>query len=98
MGRLRSLLKPMKQMPKLLTKYNETIQDQLEKGITEKVDTNLQNSHETPRKHYVPHHVVITPSKFMTKVGIVYDGSAKKDTKSLNECLLRGLVISEDLC
>ena len=44
MGRLTSLLKRMKQMPELLTKYNETIQDQLEKGIIEKVDTNLQNS------------------------------------------------------
>ena len=83
MGRLRSLLKRMKQTPERLTKYNETIQDQLEKGIIEKVDTNLQNSEKTPRKHYVPHHAVITPSKFMTKVRMVYDGSAKtkKDTK-----------------
>ena len=100
MGRLRSLLKRMKQTSEYLTKYNETIQDQLEKGIIEKVDTNLQNSEKkNPRKHYVPHHGVITPSKFTTKVRIVYDGSAKtkKDTKSPNECLLRGSVILEDL-
>ena len=45
------LLKRMKQTPELLTKYNETIQDQLEKGIIEKVDTNLQNSEKAPRKH-----------------------------------------------
>ena len=32
MGRLRSLLTRMKQMPELLTKYNETIKGQLEKG------------------------------------------------------------------
>ena len=71
-----------------------------QKGIIEKVDTHLQNSEKTPRKHYMPHYAVITPSKFTTKVRIVYDGSAKtkKDTKSLNECLLRGLVILEDLC
>ena len=82
MGRLRSLLKRMKQMPELSTKYNETIQDQLEMGIIEKVDTNLQHSEKTSRKHYVPHHAVITSSKFTTKVRIVYDDSAKtkKDT------------------
>ena len=81
----------MKQTPEVLTKYNETIQDLLEKGIIEKVDINLQNSEKTPRKHYMPHHTVVTPSKSTTKVHIVYDGSAKtkKDTKSLNECLLR---------
>ena len=100
MGRLRSLLRRMKQMPELLTKYNETIQNQLEKGIIEKVDTNLQNSEKTSRKHYVPHHTAITPSKFTTKVRIIYDSSAKtkKNTKSLNEFLLRGPVILEDLC
>ena len=83
-----------------MSEYIETIQDQLEKGIIEKVDTNPQNSEKTPRKHYVPHHAVITSSKFTTKVRIVYDGSAKtkKDTKSLNECLLKGPVILEDLC
>ena len=100
MGRLRSLLKHIKQMPKLLTEYNETIQDQLEKRIIEKGDTNLQNSEKTPRKHYVPHHTVIAPSKLTTKVHIVYDSSAKtkKDTKSLNVCFVRGPVILEDLC
>ena len=100
MGRLRSLLKHMKQMHELLTKCNETIQDQLEKGIIEKVDTNLQISEKTPKKHYVPHHVIITPSKFTTKIRILYDGSVKtkKDTKSLNRCFLRGPVILEDLC
>ena len=100
MGRLRSLLKRMKQTPKLLTEYNETIQEQLEKRIIEKVDTKLQNLEKTPKKHYFPHHTVISPSEFTTKVRIVYDSSAKtkKDTKSLNECLLRGSIILEDLC
>ena len=43
---------------------------------------------------------MIRPSEAMTKVPIVYDGSAKtkKEAKSLNECLLRGPAILEDLC
>ena len=78
--------------PELLNKYNETIQDQLKKGIIEKVDTIVRNLQETTKKHHVPHHAVITPSKTSTKVSIVYDGSAKtkKEAKSINECLLRG--------
>ena len=100
MGRLRSLVRRMKDTLELLNKYNETFQDQLNKGIIEKVDTSVRNSQETTKKHYVPHHVVITPSKAMTKICIVYDGSekTKKEAKSLNECLLRGPVILEDLC
>ena len=43
---------------------------------------------------------VITPQKTTTKIHIVYDGSVKtkRENKSLNECLLRGPVILEDLC
>ena len=51
-------------------------------------------------KHYIPHHAVITPQKTTTKICIVYDGPAKtkRENKSLNECLLQGPVILEDLC
>ena len=42
-------------------------------------------------KHYIPHHVVLTPEKSTTKLRIVYGASAKtrKNLKSLNECLYR---------
>ena len=58
MGRLRSLVKRMKDTPELLNKYNETIQDQLNKGIIEKVDTSVRNSQETKKNIMFP----ITPS------------------------------------
>ena len=58
MGRLRSLVKRMKDTPELLNNYNETIQDQLNKGITEKVDTSVRNSQETTKNITFP----ITPS------------------------------------
>ena len=46
------------------------------------------------RRHYLPHHPVITPLKTTTKVRIVYDATVKvrKDVASLNECLHRGPV------
>ena len=58
------------------------------------VDTKIE------RKHYLPHHPVVTPSKSTTKLRIVYDAStkAKKGDKSLNECLYRGPVLLPDLC
>jgi len=51
------------------------------------------------KKHYIPHHAVITPDRKTTKVRIVYDASSKarKGCKSLNECLYHGLLILEDL-
>ena len=58
MGRLGSLVKQMKDTPELLNKYNETIQDQLNKGIIEKVDTSIRNSQETTKNNTFP----ITPS------------------------------------
>ncbi len=80
----------------MLNKYTEIIQDQLKKGVIEKVENGVI---ESPRKHYVPHHAVITPQKTTTKVRIMYDASAKtKRHNSLNECLFRGPVILEELC
>lgn len=51
-------------------------------------------------KHYIPHHPNVAPGHNTTKLHIVYyDGSAKskKDDKSFNECLYRGLVLLKDL-
>ena len=70
---------------------------QLKRGIIEKGD---HRTTEGKLKHYISHHAVITPQKTMTKIHIVIDGSAKtkRENKCLNECLLRGPVILEDLC
>ena len=50
-------------------------------------------------KHYIPHNVVVNPSKATTKVRIVYDASAKTklDNNSLNECLYRGTILLHNL-
>lgn len=95
-GRLKSLMLRMKDSPEILKMYNEILQDQLLKGIIEKV---TNDSIVSIRKHYIPHHYVLKPEKSTTKLRIVYDASAKKrkSSNSLNDCLLRGPVIMEDL-
>ena len=76
-------------------KYDEVIQQQLGKGIIEKVSMK-----ETPNvKHYIPHQAVLTPGKATTKVRVVYDATpkCKANALNLNDCLYEGAVILEDL-
>ena len=87
-GRLKSLVKRMKDNPDLVQKYDDIIKDQLRKGIIEKVRTESNCT----LKHYIPHLAVINPTKATTKVRIVYDASA-----SLNECLYRGPILLQNL-
>ena len=96
LGRLRSMTQKLSKSPALLKQYNNIIQEQLSRGIIEKV---TRNSEEGPIKHYIPHHPVVTPSKNTTKVRIVYDASAKarKGDLSLNDCLYRGPVLLPSL-
>ena len=96
LGRSKSSVARMKKKPELMKAYDTIIHDQLEKGIIEKAS---ETSADGP-KHYLPHHAVINPLKPTTKLRIVYDASAKarKENKSLNECLYRGPVLLNDLC
>ncbi len=96
LGWLKSLLKRLSKDKDMLEQYNGIIQDQLLKGIIERVTSETV---EGSTKHYIPHHPVVTPSKATMKVRIVHDASAKsrKNQKSLNECMDRGLVFLEAL-
>ena len=87
LNRLKLLRKRLLKNPEILNEYNSVIQDQLSKGIIERVPTQDQDS----IVHYMPHHPVIRKERSTTKVRIVYDGSAKfNDSISLNDCLQTG--------
>ena len=60
LGRLKSILQKLKKHPQLLQQYEAIIQEQLQRGIIEKVVTGTE---EGPIKHYILHHPVITPSQ-----------------------------------
>jgi len=75
LNRLRHLQSRLLRRPELLVEYNNILQEQLQKGIIEKVEA--VNGHDTVKPiHYMPHHVVIREDKKTTKLRIIYDGSA----------------------
>ena len=93
---MRSLAKRFERDKDLLMRYNEVIQSQIKQGVVERA---VEDKKET-LKHYLPHHPILTPTKSITKIRVVYDASvkSKKGAKSLNECLYRGPVLLPDLC
>ena len=93
--RLNSLLKKLQRDPELMKNYEEVIDDQIEKGSVEKIDTK-----ETPgvgKTFYLPHHVVVRSGKATTKHMVVFDGSLETNGISLNNCLPIGPALHTDL-
>ena len=79
----------LKRSPALLQEYNKVFQTQLEANIIELVHKAEWNACNT---HFLPHYGVVHEDKDMTKLKIVFDGSAKVERShhSLNECLEKG--------
>ena len=63
LGRFKSLINRLKSNPLLVQQYGEVIEDQLKQGIIEKVP----NQRNQFRKHYIPHHPVVNPTKTTKK-------------------------------
>ena len=97
-GRIKSLSRRFQADRNLLQQYDDILQSQLKQGIIEKVPKTEMETN--CNKHYLPHHLVVTPSKSTIKVRIVYDASAKagRDVKCLNDCLYWGPITLPDLC
>ena len=79
--------------PELRNTYNGTIEEQLSRSFIEPVpEDNIQEG------HYLPHHPVRKDSS-TTPIRVVYDASSKASsgTPSLNDCLLTGEPLLNDL-
>ena len=63
------------------------LKNQESEGIMKEL---LEKLKPTGTVHYLPHHIVIRTDKRTSRVGIVYDASAKRDGSSLNGCLKAG--------
>ena len=84
-SRLKGQLTKLRKDPEVLQECDSIIQEQVEKGIVEKV-INLESSNSP---HYLPHRPVVRREAETTKVRIVYDASCKDRPGgvSLNDCL-----------
>ena len=91
-SRLRSLHHKLRKEPSLLSEYDTIIQDQLKGGIVKKVPAKDLKKKLTSQSYYLPHLAVVRKDRETTKLGIVYNGSAKasKHENSLNDCLQTG--------
>ena len=83
--RLFNLLKRLRQTPHILAQYDETIQEQIRRGIVEVV--NSSDIRPIGTTHYLPHHAMIKEDKQTNKLRIVYDASARSNGPSLNDFL-----------
>ena len=93
--RTRALACKLALCPPLLNKYSEILADQEHRGFIERV----QHIANPTRCHYIPHHPVHKESS-TTPIRIVYDCSCQqgRDQPSLNDCLLTGEPLLNDLC
>lgn len=59
----------------------------------------ITNADLTTAHYFIPHHCVLRPNSSSTKLRVVFDASAKTTSeKSLNDILLVGPTIQDDLC
>ena len=84
----------LKSTPEQLDKFGQILSNQLESGFIEEVPNAVVSSN----THYLPQLTVSKDSK-TTPIRIVYDCSAKSNSKSisLNDCLYTGPSLVEDL-
>ena len=72
--------------------YDQVIQEQLAEGVVERVTEEVNFGQ---REFYLPHKAVIRENAESTKPRIVYDASARENSRSfsLNDCLETGPVL-----
>ena len=89
-ARLSSHLKRLRRDAGVLKEYDAIIQDQLQSGVIERVDTS--KCPDVGKVHYLPHHGVVRRDSMSTKLRIVFDASSKatSNSPSLNDCLCSG--------
>ena len=92
--RLHHRERKLRKNPGFANDYTVFMQDIIQKGYAERVpDSELQRSTDV---NYIPHHGVYHPKK-PGKIRVVFDCSAKFKGTSLNDCLLTGPNLTNNL-
>ncbi|XP_055590945.1 uncharacterized protein LOC129743026 [Uranotaenia lowii] len=93
--RLQSLERRLAREPEMRQQYTQFLADYLKLGHMRKIDETLDAGRV---RCYLPHHPVIKESSTTTKLRVVFDASCSTSSgKSLNDILLAGPVIQDDL-
>ncbi len=93
--RLSGLARRFKRNPDFAVKYKAAIDDYITKGYARRM-TNAEASRVTTKTWYLPHHGVENPHK--PKVRVVFDAAAEFEGTSLNEELIHGPDLNNNLC
>ena len=87
-SRLHSTERKLKKNPEPARKYQDVINSYISKGHAKKL-TPEESKEVTSKTWYLPHHAVLNPNK-PGKVRIVFDAASKYDRVCLNDKLLTG--------
>jgi len=94
-ARLKHLKVRLQHDSELLVKYRKVMDDYLAKGYAVKL-TEEEAKKSEPKTWYLPHHPVSNPNK-PGKIRVVFDAAAKFGDTSLNDNLLQGPCLINDL-
>lgn len=94
MHRLQSTEKRLQKSPELAKAYSDILETYQDKGYIRKV---LPEEEKPDQVWYLPHFPILRPDKSTTKVRVVFDASAKCEEVSLNDFLLQGPKLQNDL-
>ena len=94
MHRLQSTEKRLQKSPELDKVYSDVLETYQDKGYIRKV---LPEDEKPDQVWYLPHFPILRPDKTTTKIRVVFDASAKYEELSLNDFLLQGPKLQNDL-
>ena len=94
MHRLQNTEKRLQKSPELAKAYSDVLESYQDKGYIHKV---LPEEEKPDQVWYLPNFPILRPDKSLTKVRVVFDASAKCEEVSLNDFLLQGPKLQNDL-
>ena len=94
-SRLKSLKRKFQRDQEFEARYRKVVQDYIDRGYARKLSRDEAEMH-GDKTNYLPHHGVTNPNK-PGKVRVVFDAAAKYDGKSLNQSLLQGPDMTNNL-
>ncbi|XP_065177011.1 uncharacterized protein LOC135806713 [Sycon ciliatum] len=92
--RLRSLEKALDKRPAVKKQYHEVMNSHIEKGYVSMVPTEQADGED---QWYLPHFPVVRDDKSTTKVRIVFDAAAECNGVSINDEMLTGPALQNDV-